>query len=241
MDLTNLPTYEVSLDESIKQLRQFCEQFSIDRFETDDIKELLADGETVQWIVGQLQQDNAELDAAKLTAILSGIQRHVAPPPESEEETLAVTESAEEISVEEQIETPVDLSQIDLSHMVSELEGLSGMKLPPGVDMNQIQNIMKSPQGALITDFAVYCQEQGIDIAAMSDESRLQELNQQWMATPRETLGGKTPAEVSATDPSLFAMKKVETYRREEPRVGRNDPCPCGSGKKYKKCCGIGK
>jgi SEC-C motif-containing protein len=23
------------------------------------------------------------------------------------------------------------------------------------------------------------------------------------------------------------------------PRVGRNDPCPCGSGKKYKKCCGV--
>jgi hypothetical protein len=31
---------------------------------------------------------------------------------------------------------------------------------------------------------------------------------------------------------------KVETVRREEPKVGRNDPCPCGSGKKYKKCCG---
>ncbi|MBI3947542.1 MAG: HEAT repeat domain-containing protein [Armatimonadetes bacterium] len=26
-------------------------------------------------------------------------------------------------------------------------------------------------------------------------------------------------------------------YRRETPKVGRNDPCPCGSGKKYKKCC----
>ena len=25
---------------------------------------------------------------------------------------------------------------------------------------------------------------------------------------------------------------------REEPKVGRNDPCPCGSGKKFKKCCG---
>jgi preprotein translocase subunit SecA len=25
---------------------------------------------------------------------------------------------------------------------------------------------------------------------------------------------------------------------REAPKVGRNDPCPCGSGKKYKKCCG---
>ena len=29
------------------------------------------------------------------------------------------------------------------------------------------------------------------------------------------------------------------TYRRETPKVGRNDPCPCGSGKKYKKCCGV--
>lgn len=29
-----------------------------------------------------------------------------------------------------------------------------------------------------------------------------------------------------------------ETYVREEPKIGRNDPCVCGSGKKYKKCCG---
>ena len=25
--------------------------------------------------------------------------------------------------------------------------------------------------------------------------------------------------------------------RRDTPKVGRNDPCPCGSGKKFKKCC----
>src|SRR4029077_9315041 len=31
----------------------------------------------------------------------------------------------------------------------------------------------------------------------------------------------------------------VKTVRRDEPKVGRNDPCPCGSGKKYKKCHGI--
>jgi uncharacterized protein len=29
-----------------------------------------------------------------------------------------------------------------------------------------------------------------------------------------------------------------DTYVRPAPKVGRNDPCPCGSGKKYKKCCG---
>jgi preprotein translocase subunit SecA len=33
-------------------------------------------------------------------------------------------------------------------------------------------------------------------------------------------------------------MGKVATIRRDEPKVGRNDPCPCGSGKKYKKCHG---
>ena len=30
----------------------------------------------------------------------------------------------------------------------------------------------------------------------------------------------------------------VRTVRREMPKVGRNEPCPCGSGKKFKKCCG---
>ncbi len=39
-----------------------------------------------------------------------------------------------------------------------------------------------------------------------------------------------------------LARREKETpssqpVRRSEPRVGRNDPCPCGSGKKYKKCC----
>lgn len=29
-----------------------------------------------------------------------------------------------------------------------------------------------------------------------------------------------------------------QPYRRDTPKVGRNDPCPCGSGKKFKKCCG---
>ena len=33
-------------------------------------------------------------------------------------------------------------------------------------------------------------------------------------------------------------QKKSHTIIRNEAKVGRNDPCPCGSGKKYKKCCG---
>ena len=34
------------------------------------------------------------------------------------------------------------------------------------------------------------------------------------------------------------AVQKVETFKREQKKVGRNEPCPCGSGKKYKHCCG---
>ena len=32
--------------------------------------------------------------------------------------------------------------------------------------------------------------------------------------------------------------RKQETVRHDVPKAGRNDPCPCGSGRKYKKCCG---
>lgn len=31
---------------------------------------------------------------------------------------------------------------------------------------------------------------------------------------------------------------QVNTYVRESAKIGRNDPCVCGSNKKYKKCCG---
>jgi preprotein translocase subunit SecA len=48
---------------------------------------------------------------------------------------------------------------------------------------------------------------------------------------PRQSAGGRQPPRVGGDD-------VVKTVRREEPKVGRNDPCPCGSGKKYKKCHG---
>jgi preprotein translocase subunit SecA len=34
------------------------------------------------------------------------------------------------------------------------------------------------------------------------------------------------------------AAEPITPYVREQPKVGRNDPCPCGSGKKYKQCHG---
>ncbi|MCR4716988.1 MAG: preprotein translocase subunit SecA [Lachnospiraceae bacterium] len=43
-------------------------------------------------------------------------------------------------------------------------------------------------------------------------------------------------AKVTGTNKDATAMK--EPVKRKEAKIGRNDPCPCGSGKKYKMCCG---
>ncbi len=39
--------------------------------------------------------------------------------------------------------------------------------------------------------------------------------------------------------PTQKKAEKPQTVKRQTAKVGRNDPCPCGSGKKYKKCCGL--
>ena len=66
----------------------------------------------------------------------------------------------------------------------------------------------------------------------------------------RRAVGASAARAAAAAEPANpFAPKParvggddavVKTQRRDEPKVGRNDPCPCGSGKKYKKCHGVG-
>jgi preprotein translocase subunit SecA len=46
----------------------------------------------------------------------------------------------------------------------------------------------------------------------------------------------RAPDVVSPDDPPLPDTPVDQAHRRQD--SGRNDPCPCGSGKKYKKCCG---
>jgi preprotein translocase subunit SecA len=53
------------------------------------------------------------------------------------------------------------------------------------------------------------------------------ELHTPW--TPDDTL--------RLLDPIARAQGARKPARREAPKVGRNDPCPCGSGQKHKRCC----
>jgi len=56
----------------------------------------------------------------------------------------------------------------------------------------------------------------------------------------RESREFVLPFRGSAEQPAPAGEGPRQPVKRG-PKVGRNDPCPCGSGKKYKHCCGAGK
>jgi preprotein translocase subunit SecA len=81
----------------------------------------------------------------------------------------------------------------------------------------------------------------------MAFENFLRAAPQQTLHTTTSAFGGGQPAaDVSgkkASDVVSEAAQAVEARAKAKPvrtgpKVGRNDPCPCGSGKKYKQCCG---
>ena len=68
-------------------------------------------------------------------------------------------------------------------------------------------------------------------------EQILSSLPQNLIHTSIDQLGSETPEKKLQENQEEEKSANI-TIRRELPKVGRNDPCPCGSGKKFKKCCG---
>ena len=52
-----------------------------------------------------------------------------------------------------------------------------------------------------------------------------------------QTKKGRQQLQFVMNCPPEYQGPLTPTIERETPKVGRNDPCPCGSGNKYKKCC----
>ena len=84
-------------------------------------------------------------------------------------------------------------------------------------------------------------------LASLPQEFIHREIEQFGMAnsttagTPRRRTGmPQVPSEMMMGGPEEMEMpeEKPFTMRRDMAKIGRNDDCPCGSGKKYKKCCG---
>jgi len=68
-----------------------------------------------------------------------------------------------------------------------------------------------------------------------SFETFLSQLQQKFSGGEAPDGGHSAPAKAAEQQGEL----KIELpSRRDAPKVGRNEPCPCGSGKKFKACCG---
>ena len=73
--------------------------------------------------------------------------------------------------------------------------------------------------------------------AAEKEQLAFQHASASAMAGEPAPAGPRRLAEASRPD-APGAVAAPQTFTREQPKVGRNAPCPCGSGKKYKHCCG---
>jgi uncharacterized protein YecA (UPF0149 family) len=61
----------------------------------------------------------------------------------------------------------------------------------------------------------------------------------EWWACFKDEKPRRTQAATAAPEAANSMRKDASSpYKRTAPKIGRNDPCPCASGKKFKKCCG---
>ena len=102
--------------------------------------------------------------------------------------------------------------------LTKDLELLEHTRGTPDQILNQLK---KNPQAMDLLKIAMdRMKKEGVDFNNT-------EVVKDWIKKHKEELSQEYQREVP----------RVTTFVHKEPQVGRNDSCPCGSGKKYKKCC----
>lgn len=150
-------------------------------------------------------------------------------------------------SVMTDIEKAVTLAIIDdhwkehLRHMDELKESAQAasfeQKDPLVVYKMEAYELFESLIGKINEDVCSYLSRGKLMIAGADEvrEAREQKTDMSKVQTNRsEDAARRSAAAAAGRRPETV----VETVRRDEPKVGRNDPCPCGSGKKYKQCHG---
>ena len=108
---------------------------------------------------------------------------------------------------------------------------LESALLDPGVHWKKLEILGTSKgkeqdsEGQI--DFLAHYEKDGA-LQTLRESSRFYKVNGRWVYSRKDSILPPLPASTA---------KKPKTFIRSEAKVGRNDPCPCGSGKKYKKCC----
>jgi len=76
----------------------------------------------------------------------------------------------------------------------------------------------------------------GLDPWSFYDEDEILKRQVRWREEDEQKAARATNSAASLSSPPTWTGP-IETFVRATPKLGRNDPCHCGSGKKYKKCC----
>lgn len=98
-------------------------------------------------------------------------------------------------------------------------------------------------QPTWLTPFVTLGTDEGIELLESRGGSAAEIINQIVPSLVKihafwlERRTGREPGNVNSNFP-MGGSGAQQPIHRGAPKVGRNDPCPCGSGKKYKKCCG---
>ena len=168
-------------------------------------------------------------DFKNFTASLLGYIQH----PESEEAIIALLEN------EDNLEIRTDLCF-----------GLCGLFSERGVEIvrRQIHAGYAEWMVTLEEELLPVAHVLGIDLPEAEQWMRERDDRERVQAARRvelDELGGRWNKAQRGWNPAAtdanFANTEAESLvpvRRHEPRIGRNEPCPCGSGKKHKRCCG---
>jgi len=85
-----------------------------------------------------------------------------------------------------------------------------------------------------VIKFLSHVQIQRQDEAALIEQARREEAEREKLAFQHASASALPPADDAQPQPTAAP----QPIKRLEPKIGRNDPCPCGSGKKYKQCHG---
>ncbi len=90
-----------------------------------------------------------------------------------------------------------------------------------------------------VVKFLSHVQIQNRDESELIEQSRREAAEREKMAFQHREASGMAAEGASTGSADEERPVLPQTYTREERKVGRNEPCPCGSGKKYKQCHGV--
>ena len=105
------------------------------------------------------------------------------------------------------------------------------------MEENRLNEALKDKVDALGSDMIMGTMKQ----LSGDTKERIDKLND--AVDEYKEANSEAAAQAAVTGDALEAMKRAGIYRKTRPiardykKIGRNDPCPCGSGKKYKNCC----